>query len=64
MENISLKFEKVEENSNGAAYSDGCSGGRSDCCTRVCTRANAKSADDSLKSWDNYLEVNAGVLQY
>lgn len=64
MEKVSLKFESVEENNHNAGYSDGCSGGRSDCCTRVCTRANAKSGDDSLKAWDDYLEVNAGVLQY
>lgn len=60
----SLKFEVVEMNDNNAQYSDGCSGNRSDCCTRVCTRVNVSSNDDSLEAWDKYLEVNAGVLQY
>jgi hypothetical protein len=64
VETISLKFKKIEEKEHQAHYSDGCSGNRSDCCTRVCTRVNGKSADDSLKAWDDYLEVNAGVLQY
>lgn len=64
MVKVSLKFKKINDNENQAKYSDGCSGNRSDCCTRVCTRENINSDDDSLKSWDDYLEVNAGVLQY
>lgn len=64
MKKVSLNFKELEEKNNSANYSDGCSGSRSDCCTRVCTKAGIKSNDDSLKSWDNYLEVNAGVIQY
>lgn len=64
-ETISLKFEKIEtSNIQDAHYSDGCSGDRSDCCTRVCTRDNLDSSEGSLNNWDEYLEVNAGVLQY
>ena len=64
MKKVSLKFKEINDKGNSATYSDGCSGDRSDCCTRVCTRNNVGSTDDSLDSWDAYLEVNAGVLQY
>jgi hypothetical protein len=64
MTKVSLKFEKLEENAQETKYSDGCSGSRSACCTRVCTRVNAGSDDGSLDAWDAYLDVNAGVLQY
>lgn len=65
MEKVSLKFKEVTESKETTGYSDGCSGSRSECCTRVCTRAGVKSNDeDSLKAWDDYLEANAGVLQY
>ncbi|WP_204369569.1 MULTISPECIES: hypothetical protein [Haemophilus] len=45
-----------------AQYSNGCSGSRSDCCTRVCTRINNEAS--STDAWELYLEVNTGVLQY
>lgn len=64
MSKVSLKFEVIKEEVTNSAYSDGCSGSRSDCCTRVCTRDKKASNDDSLEAWDQYLEVNAGVLQY
>ena len=64
MSKISLKFKVVEHKATNAAYSEGCSGERSECCTRVCTKGNVASAENNLKSWDQYLEVNAGVLQY
>lgn len=65
MNHISFKFKEVTEGGgNEAHYSDGCSGARSDCCTRVCTRNNVNSNEGSLKKWDEYLELNAGVLQY
>lgn len=64
MKKVSLKFKEINDVENNATYSDGCSGSRSDCCTRVCTRNDVKSTDDSIKAWDDYLEVNAGVLQY
>lgn len=61
---VSLKFSEIDEATEATQYTNTCSGGRSDCCTRVCTRPNAGSDDGSLESWDSYLEVNAGVLQY
>jgi len=64
LKKVSLKFEEIHEELNSSQYSNGCSGGRSDCCTRVCTKANGASDSDSLEAWDKYLEVNAGVLQY
>lgn len=64
MKKVSLSFEQIQEDMNQAGYTGGCSGGRSDCCTRTCTRKDNHSDEDSLQSWDDYLEVNAGVLQY
>ncbi len=64
MQTISLKFKEIDEINPNAAYSDGCSGSRSDCCTRVCTRNKINTSDESLQAWDEYLDVNAGVLQY
>lgn len=60
----SLKFKIVEDSFDATKYTNTCSGSRSDCCTRVCTRLDAESDDGSLQSWDDYLDVNAGVLQY
>lgn len=60
---LDLSFEVVEqEKTTMAAYTDGCSGGRSDCCTRTCTRQRTQSS--STEAWEQYLEINAGVLQY
>lgn len=63
MEKIVLDFVEIEQAEIGAHYTDGCSGEKSDCCTRVCTRPDNGSAD-SLQAWDDYLEVAAGVIQY
>lgn len=59
-------FEVLENTSlENVKYSAGCSGDRSDCCTRVCTRVYAKDGGvASSEQWENFLEVNAGVVQY
>jgi len=63
-----FEFKEVEEkrlDTTVGRYSEGCSGDRSDCCTRVCTRNENSSGEESnLQAWDKYLEVEAGVLQY
>ena len=60
---LDLAFEVVDQQSTTMAlYSNGCSGSRSDCCTRVCTRINNEAS--STDAWELYLEVNTGVLQY
>ncbi|MDP0506043.1 MAG: hypothetical protein Q7K47_02325 [Fusobacterium sp. JB019] len=57
-----FEFEVVEEEHVMGAYSAGCSNeGRSACCTRVCTRNNI---DISEEQWGEFLEINAGVIQY
>lgn len=62
---LDLAFEVVSDSKTEVNYSDGCSNtGRSDCCTRVCTRDIKSQSAASLKAWDNYLQINAGVLQY
>ena len=60
-------FKEIEEKNleTVGRYTEGCSGDRSDCCTRVCTRnENCCDEESSLQTWDQYLEVEAGVLQY
>lgn len=60
---LDLSFEVVKSNSQQAmAYTKECSGSRSDCCTRTCTRIVDETS--SLEAWEQYLDINAGVLQY
>jgi hypothetical protein len=64
MENVSFQFKVIEDQVGENHYSEGCSGSRSDCCTRVCKKDINNASNDSLQAWDDYLDVNAGVLQY
>ncbi|OYQ80710.1 hypothetical protein B9T19_05600 [Ignatzschineria sp. F8392] len=58
-----LKFKVISDSSHSARHSAGCSNApRSTCCTRVCTRQDGSNTD--MAAWENYLEANAGVLQY
>ena len=56
-----LVFEEVNENELFADYTADCSGGRSDCCTRVCTRNHYVSTEEE---WGKFLNVEGGVIQY
>jgi len=58
--NLDFKFEVVADNTFHA-FTGTCSGSRSDCCTRVGTR-NAEPAN--AEQWGQFLELNAGVVQY
>ncbi|GAB7195691.1 hypothetical protein [Dickeya fangzhongdai] len=64
MEHLDLSFEVVSNTNATAQYTGGCSGDRSDCCTRVCTRAGSDDQNSGIDAWEKYLEINAGVLQY
>lgn len=60
-----IVFEEVKEKELFADYTADCSGDRSDCCTRVCTR----DCDDDFKctteeEWGKFLNLNGGVIQY
>ena len=61
-----LVFEEVSENDLFADYTRDCSGGRSDCCTRVCTRKcdDEDSKVNTEKAWAKFLDVEGGVIQY
>lgn len=59
-----LIFEVVSNSMDSASYTAGCSGGRSDCCTRTCTRPLQETSNTDMAAWENYLDINAGVLQY
>lgn len=60
MIDLNFKFEVLADTLN-LAYTGGCSGNRSDCCTRVCTR-DAEMAN--AEQWGQFLQLNAGVVQY
>ena len=66
MQCLDLTFEVISNTNATANYTGGCPGERSDCCTRVCTRAgnDEQNSASNLDAWEKYLEVNAGVLQY
>lgn len=51
-----------EDGMESVNYTASCSGARSDCCTRVCS-ADANFAD-SAESWEKYLAVKGGQVQY
>lgn len=57
----SLVFEEISDQELFADYTNDCSGDRSDCCTRVCTRNNAVASEEE---WGKFLEVEGGVIQY
>ena len=64
MDNNTLKkicSEEINENEMFADYTAGCSGDRSDCCTRVCTRDKYVASE---AEWGKFLEVEGGVIQY
>ncbi len=56
-----LIFEEVSENELFADYTADCSGDRSDCCTRVCTRNDYVATEEA---WGKFLDVEGGVIQY
>ncbi len=59
---LKFTFEILSDNElSCGGYTAGCSGSRSDCCTRVCTRY-AQPAN--VEQWGRFLDINAGVVQY
>ena len=59
-----LVFEEVSENELFADYTADCSGSRSDCCTRVCTRQCDEYRLATEEEWGKFLDVEGGVIQY
>lgn len=60
-----IQFEEISENEMFADYTADCSGSRSDCCTRVCTRdCHHGNYVASEEEWGKFLEVKGGVIQY
>jgi len=66
MANLDLSFEVTNAGMAEQSYSAGCtSGGSSGCCTAICSGGCKSRIDQaSQAAWDQYLEVNTGVLQY
>jgi len=46
----------------GKAYTKQCSGSRSDCCTRTCSRD--QNFVGNTDEWEEFLNVEAGQVQY
>ena len=44
------------------AYTATCSGGRSDCCTRTCSRDGNFTASE--EAWESFLRIEGGQVQY
>lgn len=47
---------------DGSMYTDSCSGGRSDCCTRTCSRDGNFTASE--EAWEAFLKIEGGQVQY
>lgn len=67
---LDLTFEVIKKNAI-AQNSAGCkTNGTSTCCSTYCTAKNcrgienASEAESGMDAWDQYLQMNAGVLQY
>ena len=63
---MDLSFEVLNPDLEAQkTYSKGCtSGGSSGCCTAICSGGCKPRVDTSIEAWEQYLEINAGVLQY
>lgn len=63
LERMGFAEVSVEDGfTGGAKASKGCSGARSECCTRVCSRhANFVSSGEA---WDKFLSLEGGQVQY
>lgn len=51
-----------EDGMNAVAFTDSCSGSRSECCTRTCS-ADANFVENT-EAWEQYLAVKGGQVQY
>lgn len=58
---VDLIFEEIQENNLFNEYTAGCSGSRSDCCTRVCGCNKAAATEEE---WGRFLAADGGVVQY
>lgn len=57
-----VELDIKEGMTNGAAYTAQCSGGRSDCCTRVCSKD--ENFVGNAEEWEAFLNVEGGAVQY
>jgi hypothetical protein len=57
---VELNDEETRKSPHAA--SAGCSGGRSDCCTRVCSADQNYVA--SAEAWEQFLDIQGGEVQY
>jgi hypothetical protein len=57
---VELKDDDADKSPHAA--SAGCSGGRSDCCTRVCSADQNYVA--TADAWERFLDIEGGEIQY
>nr|WP_314622911.1 hypothetical protein [uncultured Noviherbaspirillum sp.] len=65
LEFISRGFSEIKEEEGGKfpnAYTAGCSGDRSACCTRTCSADQNFVA--SAEAWEDFLSIEGGEIQY
>lgn len=61
MKEKELVFEEISEGDMLREYTADCSGGVSDCCTRVCTRNHIGASEED---WCRFLAADGGMIQY
>lgn len=61
---IERGFVELSDNIKGSPQdaSAGCSGGRSDCCTRVCS--TDQNYASTAEAWEQFLDIQGGEVQY
>lgn len=57
-----VEIKEDEGNKHPNAASTGCSGNRSDCCTRTCSADQNYVA--SAEAWEQFLSIEGGEIQY
>jgi hypothetical protein len=59
---IDRGFVEITAREGDMKASAKCSGGRSDCCTRVCSAD--QNYTDTADAWEQFLDIEAGEIQY
>ncbi len=62
MERGFVEIRDVDGGKSPKEASAGCSGGRSDCCTRVCSAD--QNFTNSVDAWERFLSIEGGEIQY
>lgn len=66
MDKYGFAIVSDEDGMDSVDFTAECSGDRSECCTRVCTRQCSADANfvENADAWERYLAVKGGQVQY